>query len=209
MKKSDHYKNSKRITKIVVVLFLLFMALALFYFGWSTYDAKQKTSPVNFTIPAPPVQSTPIAEEDLGNPNDVSLEIPALGITAPINNVDCASYQQYMNMLNQGLIHCLNTGNPGEIGNTFIAGHSSSDTRSEFENIFSTLPDIPDDALINIYLGKKKITYQVSQELIVKDTDVFVMNPSNQVELTLMTCWPVGTSDKRYIVKAYLVPEPV
>ena len=32
------------------------------------------------------------------------------------------------------------------------------------------------------------------------------LDPSDQIELTLMTCWPVGTSDKRYIVKAYLVP---
>lgn len=206
MEKSSPKKNKQRFIKVSFLILLLSLLWGFGYFGLNFYTSRQNIRAVNFTIPAPPSPQTIPVVEDLGDPNEVSLEIPVLDITAPVNNVDCASYDQYINMLNQGLIHCLNTGTPGEIGNTFIAGHSSSDTRSPYENIFSKLPDIPDDAIINIYLGRKKLTYKVERELIVKDTDVFVMDPSDQIELTLMTCWPVGTSDKRYIVKAYLVP---
>ena len=50
--------------------------------------------------------------------------------------------------------------------------------------------------------------FEVESEKMVSDKDMSVLESNNdQARLTLITCWPPGTSFKRWVVTAKLVQE--
>ena len=53
--------------------------------------------------------------------------------------------------------------------------------------------------------------YRVDRTFVVKPEDVYVLDPTAQPTLTLVTCYPftfIGQAPKRYIVRASLVEVP-
>jgi LPXTG-site transpeptidase (sortase) family protein len=55
----------------------------------------------------------------------------------------------------------------------------------------------------------KYIKYQVNDQRVVMPTDLTIMEPTEDTRLTLVTCWPVGTSLKRLALLASQVyPNP-
>lgn len=133
---------------------------------------------------------------------DNDLFIPKINVLAPVTwNV---KESQILPDLNKGLVHFQDTALPGENGNVFVAGHSSNYwwTKSDFNRVFALLPELTiGDAIYLKYLDKKFI-YQVTEVQTVGPKDVSVIAPTENPILTLMTCVPVGTSQKRLIVKA-------
>ncbi|MBT3726804.1 sortase [bacterium] len=54
---------------------------------------------------------------------------------------------------------------------------------------------------IIVYYNQEKYTYVIKEQNVIKPGDVSILKrDKNKKELTLMTCWPIGTTLNRLIV---------
>ena len=125
------------------------------------------------------------------------------GVQAPlIFNTDRNSIQED---LKKGVVHYTNTAMFGEVGNCFLIGHSSKppeNAKGNYDKVFAPIVNLKVNDLITIYYQNIKYEYKVFEIIIVEPTQMEVLNPTSEPTLTLMTCYPLGTSEKRLIVKA-------
>ena len=82
-------------------------------------------------------------------------------------------------------------------GNTFLYGHDDIEG-----NIFGRLYDLRPGDTVQIDIGGETQVYRVTGHQIVPPTAVGVMDPTQDVRLTIMTCWPFNVDTKRWIVTA-------
>ncbi len=82
-------------------------------------------------------------------------------------------------------------------GNAVIYGHDDING-----NIFGHLYDLNAGDLIQIAIAGQTQTYRVTGHAIVPPSDVAVMNPTGDIRLTIITCWPFNVDTKRWIVTA-------
>lgn len=100
-----------------------------------------------------------------------------------------------------GPAHLTGSAQPGLPGNAVIAGHRDS----FFRRIHSLR--YGDD--IFVMRGSQRFHYVVRGRKIVEPTDVSVLRPTSDTELTLITCYPthaIGPAPQRLIVVAKLAP---
>ncbi len=135
---------------------------------------------------------------------DFGIEISKLGLKAPVTaNVNGDNKVEYEKSLTKGLAHYKGTELPGAGGNVFVFGHSGSDSDGgPYAKIFRNLNDLKNGDKITVYYKNKKYDYTVTEKKVVAADDLSPLNLTDDERLTLMTCWPVGTKDKRLIVIA-------
>lgn len=136
--------------------------------------------------------------------------IPKIGANAAIvPNVDPYDSRIYQLALTKGVAHAKGSVFPGRMGNMFLFSHSSVDFYQalRFNSVFYLLNKLEYGDQIDIYFETKKFTYTVFESQLVDPKDVsYLKEKTNQPLLTLMTCWPPGTTFKRLIVRATLLP---
>jgi len=144
----------------------------------------------------------PTVDYDKG---DFFLNIDKISVNAPvIPDVDGANKEVYFSSLQKGVAHMSGTAKPGEKGNVVLFGHSNyyENDPGLYKQIFKNLDDMESGDNINIrYLGQD-YNYTVIKQQIVKPEDTWVI--SAPYDLTLITCWPPGTIEKRLIIFANL-----
>ena len=101
---------------------------------------------------------------------------------------------------------------PGQNGNTVLSGHSSNDLfdKGDYKFIFAQLDKLKQGDVIYTNYNGKRYAYNVTK------TEVVMPNQVNRVQigtdkpmLTLITCVPLGTAEKRLLVFAEQVsPDP-
>jgi sortase A len=99
--------------------------------------------------------------------------------------------------LNRGVARIAGTATVDGDGNLGIAGHR--------DGFFRGLKDIAIGDEIELLTTRGPMSYAVSSIEIVEPTDVWVLAPTDDKTLTLVTCYPfyyVGHAPKRFIVKA-------
>lgn len=110
--------------------------------------------------------------------------------------------------LSKSLIQYGGTANPGDYGNTVIFGHSVLPyffNPKDYKTIFSTLPSLSEGD--EIFISQEGITYRyVIEEMhVVGPDDVSILEQKyDDSYLSLITCVPPGTYEKRLWVKARL-----
>ena len=136
-----------------------------------------------------------------------SILIPKLVINAPIQYLDTLDDETMKNKLKEGVVHYPNTAMPGQKGNVFIFGHSSYYwwDWSEYNSIFANLEKISLGDEILLKSQGKILIYRVVNTKVVESNDLSVLEQKSDYKLTLMTCTPLGTDLKRFIVEAELV----
>lgn len=154
-----------------------------------------------FTTTYDPKSATPSAV--LERPYDFSLSIPKMKIENARVVVDTTKFDS-------NLGHFPGTAIPGEIGNSFITGHSVLPQFSDVKNyraIFTYLSDleIGDDVIATVEGKSFHYIIQYSKVVDPRDTSVLLPLSQNGRNLTLMSCVPPGTSSKRLIVIASLI----
>lgn len=121
------------------------------------------------------------------------IEIPRLGVSAVVRSGSDAR------TLRLAVGHIPGTSLPGHSGNVGLAAHR--------DTFFRRLGDIrPEDEII-VTTPAGEFRYTVDQTRVVKPTDVWVLDPTVQPALTLVTCYPftyIGSAPKRFIVHAGL-----
>ena len=89
---------------------------------------------------------------------------------------------------------------PGQLGNAAIAGHRTTHGKP-FYDLNELQPG--DDILIDTVYGHFR--YRVTQQLIVAPTDISVVGPTPDAQLTLTTCNPRFSARERLVIHASLV----
>jgi len=105
--------------------------------------------------------------------------------------------------LQRGPGHFPDTPLPGQLGNVGIAGH-----RTTYGAPFGRLDELKVGDVIEITTFTGDFRYVVTEQLIVKPSDTYVVGPSPDAVLTLTTCNPKYSARQRLVIKAALdVPQ--
>jgi sortase A len=158
--------------------------------------ARIENAPLPGPLPAATVvvADPKAADEDDGlGPDGVVgvLEIPRLKLSEVVASGEDDK------TLKVAIGHLLDTPLPWAQGNSVLAAHR--DTH------FRPLRDIQHGDLVRLKTRRGVLDYYVKDTMIVAPTDVWVMAPSTDRRLTLVTCYPfnyVGSAPQRFIVRA-------
>lgn len=104
--------------------------------------------------------------------------------------------------LSRGAGHIEDTPFPGQRGNIGIAGHR--------DTVFRPLKGIHVGDPLELTTGDRVYHYRIKKTLIVGPDDVYVLDPTEEPTVTLVTCYPfeyIGHAPKRFIVQAELVSD--
>lgn len=146
--------------------------------------------------PEPIITKNKVAPETI----DGRLVIDKLKISAPIFwDVDESNI---IERLKNGVAHYKGTSRPGEGGNVFIVGHSSNYVwvKSDYNNVFALLDKLVKGDRIEVRFGDVSYYYDVIETKVIKPDQVDALSDTNSEILSLMTCWPVGTTLNRLVV---------
>lgn len=143
----------------------------------------------------------------LRTPPATSLEIPALGISVPVEQVPSAIIDGVWQwpVPAHSAAHHLGTANPGEPGNIVLSGHVVT---NDGPGVFAPLLQAAPGHEITLRSDAGTFTYRVESVTVVPETDtsVFLQVPSER--LTLITCVPDGVYNDRVVVVARPVFAP-
>lgn len=166
----------------------------------------------------------PVIREELGY--NVKQTIPALqkrnlipvdrnfGVVIPkiganslvVPNVNPFNSREYQVALTRGVAHAKGSTKPGEPGNVFLFSHSSVNfyEAAQYNSVFYLLNKLEKGDLINLYYKDTKYIYAVTSKMVVKPTAVEYLKAmdNNRETVTLMTCWPPGTTAGRLLIIA-------
>ncbi|MFO0763517.1 MAG: class E sortase [Candidatus Gracilibacteria bacterium] len=169
-------------------------------------DPLRRINPAKFdTAPAP------IKVDFDVTPYENRIIIPKIGKNIPLVDVNISHDVDFDHMenifmqeLENGVVRYPGTAAPGEDGNSFIFGHSSNYPwiKGDYNEIFALLDKLdPGDDII-VYYQQKKYVYKVTEKKVVRPGDVKALSERDphKKELSLMTCWPVGTTYNRLLV---------
>lgn len=123
------------------------------------------------------------------------MQIAKISLSAPVVMGD--NWEQ----LKKGIGQHLNTANPGQKGNMVVSAHNDI-----FGELFRELDKLePGDEVI-VITQDRSYTYIVTGTIIVNPTDVYVMDPTEDATLTMISCYPYRVDNKRIVVTAVLDP---
>ncbi|MCL5435306.1 MAG: sortase [Patescibacteria group bacterium] len=188
---------------------------------YRVYEPKDTTSPLGEILKQQKIGSVKVysggfadvlagPKEQILIPNDTSFDIliPKLGANAKVfPNVDASDENQFLPVLKQGVAHAKGTVFPGMKGNIYLFAHSTDNfwDVGRYNAIFYLLKDLlPGDDVV-IFFQNKRYNYVVTGSKTVDPSDVsYIVNAQNQKSETLIlqTCWPPGTTWKRWLVFA-------
>lgn len=200
----------KRISQALIffgiIVFSLGIAILIFTFfpillNEISYDFFHPKTPVQVVLKKPTHATgfimTPV-DANFG------IVIPKIRANARvIPNVDPYNSQIYQYALTKGVAHAKGTAFPGEGKNIFLFSHSSANFYDalRYNSIFYLLTKLEVGDPVYLFYKNKKYTYAVTGKKLVDPTDTSFLTTQTQQEiLTLMTCWPPGTSIKRLLV---------
>lgn len=200
--------KSKGKNKLIFTFTLVLLILFIFFCYFLFLKKNEKV----FSFSALSIKKEDQNSSDIRDKNEVNIKnfgikIEKIGVLAPvIANVDGANKNIYNEQLKKGVAHLKGSQFPGEGNNIFIFGHSSSNIGfGPYSKVFAKLNNLQKGDKIIIFYKNKEYTYLVFEKNVVEKTDLSVIQPTKKEQLTLMTCWPIGTSDKRLIIKSSLI----
>lgn len=155
-------------------------------------------NPDSPTASSPPVDGPPVPPAKVPEARPAlalgRLQIPAIRLSAMVLDGDDPW------SLNGAIGHIAGTAYPGEPGNLALAGHRDS--------FFRDLRKVAIGDTVIFTTLRGNFEYCVDEIKIVDPTCAWVLAPSSQPTLTLVTCFPfdyVGTAPRRFIVRARLL----
>ncbi|MCK4539610.1 sortase [Candidatus Parcubacteria bacterium] len=127
--------------------------------------------------------------------------IKKIGVNAPI--VESSSFEYG---LSQGAWHIPETSSPDKGGNTVITGH-----RFKYlppNNLtFYLFHKLEIGDIVSIIWKEKDYFYRIKEIKIVPNTELSILNPTKNPTLTMFTCHPIYSTEKRLVVIGELIED--
>lgn len=140
-------------------------------------------------------------------PKGNSIEIPGIGVTAPVIIGRSNSTQEIVKDLDNGVVYYPGSVQPGENGQIVVLGHSAPPNwpKIKYDWVFSDINNLnPGDTLV-LNFNNREYTYKVTGKSIIKAGEDIPSSGLNDVNtLTIVSCWPPGTDYKRIEVHGVL-----
>jgi sortase A len=184
-------------------LLILVGAVALAWAGYAILSARWAQREYRAAVeveraqppPEPPAPLLPTSMP-LGEPIG-TLSVPRLGLSAVVAEGDDKP------VLDNAAGHLPDTALPWNTGNTAVAAHR--------DGLFRPLKGIRIGDTLRFETVHGDFEYRVKETFIVEPDDIWVLNPTLEPTLTLISCYPfnfIGHAPKRFIVKAERLPVP-
>ena len=193
--------------KIVVIIGLILIVTGISIIGWVLFarfstEAKQRDMIKNFQETLKQVDSSEAGDNSATKSSSKEVKSGTIGImTIPKIDLTVAISEGIdLETLKYAVGHFPGTGNAGEAGNFCVAGHRSY-TYSEY---FNRLDEIVVGDLITVQSKKGTFTYKVYEKKVVEPSEVSVLDPTKDAEITLVTCTPIRIATQRLIIKGRL-----
>lgn len=185
---------------------IILAAFAVVLIGAGVFSLLQMKKTVSTFSPSPPPKPEVKKEEIAPEIKEFGIKIDKIGVLAPvIKDVDGTKKSAYNKALQKGVAHYKGTALPEQGSNIFIFGHSSQILgKGPYAEVFARLNDLEKGDRVVIYFQGKEFEYSVFDKKVVAKDDVSVLKPTKKEQLTLMTCWPIGSNAKRLIIKSSL-----
>lgn len=143
---------------------------------------------------------------------DFSIRIPKIDAESRVvADVDWQDSRVYQRALTKGVAHARGSALPGGTGNVFLFAHAGANPFEavRYNAVFYLIDKLEAEDRIDLWYQGKHWVYQVTNTKVVRADEVSYLNgDSTKPTLTLMTCWPAGTTWKRLIVLAEPVITP-
>lgn len=187
------------------------------YAAWDTSHSTSTSQAYSMdTLVKQTIASTDTLDIDI-TPYENRIIVPKIGKNIPLVEVtqelvgdEKELNDIFMTELENGVVRYPSSVKPGEDGNTFIFGHSSNFPwiKWNYNEVFALLDKVSYGDEIIIYYEQKKYVYRILEKKVIDPKNVGVINKHSLTpELTLMTCWPIGTTLNRLIVSGELIEE--
>lgn len=190
---------------IITGLFLLFPII------WSIL-----TSELRYLFLSERVKTAiPTAQKNAATPEEAIPVDTSFGIVIPkigansrvIPNVDPYEEAVYQQSLTLGVAHAAGTVFPGDTGNMFIFAHSAATPVDAdiYNAVFYLLTKLEKGDPVYVFYLNQRYIYIVDEVKIVNEEEVsYLQSSSDKKTITLMTCWPAGTTARRLLVRGTL-----
>lgn len=190
----------------VVIVFAFLQYNRAFISNVKAYVTPGSIDPQNIVV-------DPTAAVEVGP--EPKLIIPKINVDVPAVYGIGYDHDSQMAAMEKGVAHFAIPGAnsvPGQVGNTVLAGHSSNDffDGGSYKFIFVQLEKLNAGDMIYANYEGKRYTYSVTKKEVVRPSEVSKLTtPTDKPIMTLITCVPIGTADKRLLVTAEQVsPDP-
>lgn len=145
------------------------------------------------------------------------IRIPSIGVAVPLALSPSIADQDVIATLDHGAALYPNGIEPGRLGNTFIAAHSTGNPwQGKYRFAFLRINEVQSGNEIHLDYHGTRYTFKVTHSNIIKPDPNFVVLSDRPVPtVTLMACWPIWSTRSRMLVHAELTnitkltPSPV
>ena len=178
----------------ILIIIALFIPLSIF-------------SPVLKSEVSYQLSSRNLNKEIIPVDTNFSIIIPKINAnTKVINNVDPFNSHEYQIALTRGVAHAKGSSTPNSGGNTFIFAHSAGNwyQANQYNAVFYLLNKLTKGDEIIVYYQNQAYHYSVTDTKLVNGNEINYLTGNSSNQLTLMTCWPPGTTLKRLLIIAHL-----
>ncbi|MBR3319509.1 class E sortase [Candidatus Saccharibacteria bacterium] len=203
----ERAKKTSRRRKMIPILAGLAVALTILFLQYNrmifapiaAYVSPGDAPAEEITAVDPTVTLTKVSP-------DPRLIIPKLNVDVPLNFG--VSLDGVMDAMNRGVAHYRISGAsayPGEVGNFVVMGHSAGDIYSgnQYKFIFSGLERLEAGDIMYVHYNSVRYTYKMVGSEIIWPTEVSkLIIDTDKPIMTLVTCWPLGTSRQRLLIHA-------
>ena len=215
--KTKRFYTTKSIDLVLIAVIIILSGAVegLIFFKPDNSSQNKLVGMIQRINPAKVLSSFQIREPKIDPiSKDFGLVIPKIGVNVPVvDNVDGSNEKEYLWKLTEGVGHfkALKTPEmevdgayPDQGGNIFIFGHSQipGGDMSRYQGVFNQLSDLQKGDKVVVYYQGEKFEYRVVEGKVVEKTALEYLKHTDEETLTLMTCWPLGFENKRYIVRA-------
>lgn len=198
VKKSRHFVPV--LAGLAVMLIFTFLQYNRVIFGTvAAYTSPGNIDPQNIIV-------DPTVDIKVGP--EPRLIIPKINVDAPIVYGAAADVASQRTAMEKGVAHFSVKGasaTPGQYGNTVLAAHSSNDAFASgaYKFIFAQNEKLQKDDIIYINHQGTRYTYRITRSEVVLPHEVGKIQIGNDKPmLTLISCVPLGTAEKRLLLFA-------
>ena len=155
-------------------------------------------APTDIPLPTPTI--TPA-------PENLSLLIPSLAVSAPIIDVYLVEGTWDVSVLGANVGHLQGTARVGEVGNVVLSGHV--ELRDGTKGVFGFLDQASIGDRIIVRRGATQYQYVVTDIYNTTPDDLTPVYPTINPRLTLITCGNYDFFSNQYLERTIVVAEPV
>ncbi len=201
--KVNHRANTHKSNLKALVFGLSMGSFVVFILMFSFFNERLITP---FIRPSYAI-STPIITDPSNNGPvgpEPKIIIPKINLEAPVvYDEPSIEEKKVQTALERGVLHYATTPNPGELGNSVIFGHSSSNmlNKGKYKFAFLLLKSLDEGDTFTVQKDGKRYVYKVFKKYVTTPKDISVLGANDKkATMTLVTCDPPGMSTNRLII---------